>query len=98
MKFKPKKIKKCRLCKGNKFEEIFNLGNDNPLKTIEVLETIEKKLNKTAKIRYVKTKNEMFKTHANIEKAKKLLSYKPMVCFNEGIESFLKWHKHYGDI
>ncbi len=78
--------------------EIFNLGNDNPLKTIEVLETIEKKLNKTAKIRYVKTKNEMFKTHANIEKAKKLLSYKPMVCFNEGIESFLKWHKHYGDI
>lgn len=27
MKFTPKKIKKCRLCKGTKFEEIFNLGN-----------------------------------------------------------------------
>ena len=78
--------------------EIFNLGNDNPLKTIEVLETIEKKLNKKANIKYVETKNEAFKTHANIEKAKKLLSYEPKVCFNEGIESFLEWHKHYGDI
>ena len=27
MKFRPIKIKKCRLCKGSNFEKIFNLGN-----------------------------------------------------------------------
>ena len=38
--------------------EIFNLGNDQPISTKELLSTIEKKLKKTTEIKHLNTKNE----------------------------------------
>ena len=37
--------------------EIFNLGNDQPISTKELLSTIEKKLKKTTKIKHLNTNN-----------------------------------------
>ena len=37
-------------------------------------------------------------THADITKAKNLLGYSPKVCFDEGIERFLDWHRNYENI
>ena len=78
--------------------EIFNLGNDAPIKTKYMLNTIEKYLGKKAIIQQCKTNNENFKTHANITKAKNLLGYEPRVSFDEGIERFLDWYKYYENI
>ena len=54
-----------------------------------------KKLKIKAKIKIKYTKNEAFRTHADIAKAKNLLGYEPKVSFNEGIDLFLDWHKKY---
>ncbi len=78
--------------------EIFNLGNDAPIKTKYMLNTIEKYLGKKAIIQQCKTNNENLKTHANITKAKNLLGYEPRVSFDEGIERFLDWYKYYENI
>ena len=78
--------------------EIFNLGNDTPIKTSYLLNRIEQMIGKKALITTHKTENEAFKTHADITKAKNLLGYDPKVCFDEGIERFLDWHKRYENI
>ena len=71
--------------------EIFNLGNDQPISTKELLSTIEKKLKNTTEIKHLNTNNETLMTHADITKAKNLLRYDPKVSFEKGIELFLNW-------
>jgi UDP-glucuronate 4-epimerase len=78
--------------------EIFNLGNDTPIKTSDLLNRIEQIIGKKALISPHKTENEAFKTHADITKAKNLLAYVPRVGFDEGIERFLEWHSHYENL
>jgi len=78
--------------------EIFNLGNDSPIKTSYLLQKIEHKIGKKALINHKSTENEAQKTHADISKAKNLLGYEPKVDFDEGIEIFLDWHKHYENL
>ena len=78
--------------------EIFNLGNDTPIKTADLLNRIEKIIGKKALVNFCNTENEVFRTHADITKAKNLLGYDPKVCFDEGIERFLEWHRHYENI
>ena len=83
-------------CKNK--NEIFNLGNDAPIKISYLLRKIEKILGKKALIQQSTTENESIKTHADITKAKNLLGYEPKVNFDEGIERFLDWHKQYENI
>ena len=78
--------------------EVFNLGNDNPIKIRNMLHQIEQIIGKKALIQPSITKNEMLKTHADITKAKNLLGYDPKVCFDEGIKRFLDWFKHYENL
>ncbi|MBL6693284.1 MAG: NAD-dependent epimerase/dehydratase family protein [SAR86 cluster bacterium] len=72
--------------------QIFNLGNDKPIKTIYLLNYLEKIANKKAKINEIFTKNEAKHTHANITKAKNRLNYLPQVDFEKGIEKFFQWY------
>ena len=83
------------VCTMKNKNEIFNLGNDAPIKTSELLNKIEQKIGKKGSIKSQQTEYEAIKTHADITKAKNLLGYDPKVCFDEGIETFLDWHKHY---
>ncbi len=78
--------------------EIFNLGNDAPIKTSFLLNRIEKIIGKNALIQHFTTENENISTHADITKAKNLLGYDPKVSFDIGIERFLDWHKQYENI
>lgn len=75
--------------------EIFNLGNNNPIQTSYLLHTIEDYLGKTALLKYSKTRNEMLFTHADIMKSKNLLGYNPQINFIEGIRNFLEWYEYY---
>tara|TARA_B100000965_G_scaffold402853_1_gene429702 strand:+ start:1208 stop:2146 length:939 start_codon:yes stop_codon:yes gene_type:complete len=75
--------------------EIFNLGNDHPISTLDMLNSIESVLNKKTKIINLETNNEALITHADISKAKNLLGYTPRVTFKDGIKFFLDWHKSY---
>ena len=86
---------------GNKEDlgshEIFNLGNNKPVSTIELLDQLKKNLNlvKNFSVITKDSKNESYYTHASIEKAQRILGYNPKVSFRTGISNFLEWHEKY---
>lgn len=75
--------------------ELFNLGNNMPIKTKSLLSLIEKSLNKKAKINYENSINESLSTCANLELSNQKLGYSPKISFEEGMEKFLKWFKEF---
>lgn len=76
---------------------IINLGNDSPVQTLYLLETLESILGKKAKIIHAQTSNEVLSTHADLAKAFKYLGYKPQVCFEDGLYDFVSWLLKYRD-
>lgn len=74
--------------------EIINLGGGAPVSLNQMIETIEKVLNKKAKIEHLPMQpGDVSKTAADITKAKKLLNYNPKTSFKEGIIKFIEWEK-----
>lgn len=72
--------------------EIINLGGGSPVTLNQMISTIEKVLNKTAKInRLPMQPGDVDKTVSDITKAEQLLGYKPKVSFEEGIRKFVEW-------
>ena len=72
--------------------EIINLGNGNPIKLIYLIRKIEKEIDKEAIINFSpKNKFEMFQTNANLDKARKILNYKPTIKIDDGIRFFMNW-------
>ncbi len=72
--------------------EIINLGSDSPYTLKDVISLIEKYTQKKAKIIYRDFhKADMKATWANIEKAKKILNWKPKTNLEEGIKNTVNW-------
>ena len=78
---------------SNSHFELFNLGNDNPISTWELIQKIEKYIGKRAKYKFEFSEIEVKKTWADITKSKEYLNYSPKVSFDEGMENFLNWYK-----
>ena len=78
--------------------EVFNLGNEKPIKTINLVKKIENSLNKKAKIINIFNINEVKITHADLTKSKKLLKYQPKIELEEGMNRFFDWFRDYYEI
>lgn len=76
--------------------EIFNLGGgNNPISLNKVIEKIEYRLGRKAKVkREPFHKTDMRETFANISKAKKFLNWIPDVSVNQGINETINWHNN----
>ena len=72
--------------------EIFNLGNDSPVETWDLINFIENFFGVKSKYNFKKNNTEVKKTWADISKAKKLLNYNPQTQFDEGMKLFLEWY------
>ncbi len=73
--------------------EIINLGSNNPISLIEMVQTIEKALNKKAIINWLPMQpGDVDITYADISKARNLLGYNPSITFKEGIKQFVNWY------
>lgn len=75
--------------------EIFNLGSNKAIKLSDLLHTIEiltgKKFNRNI---LSKRLEEPDITYANIDKAKKLLNWKPKTEFSKGMKIFIDWYRN----
>jgi len=78
--------------------ETINVGNTSTSSLIEVIQIIEKALNKHAKIQFL---NRAYKdpdvVRPNLENAKKLLNWEPKVTIEAGISKTVKWYINYKD-
>ena len=76
--------------------EIINLGRGKPIKLIAFINTIEKLLNKKARLNMKPIQQgDVNQTWADISKAKLLLDYNPKIDISEGIKDFINWYKDY---
>ena len=73
--------------------QILNLGNDKPIKLIELINLIEKKLGKKARIVNHKSHlTDVPATWADISKAKRILDWVPRVDIEKGLEMTVDWY------
>lgn len=88
-------VRSCSYVINNKdVYEIINLGSNNPISLIEMINCISDTLNVTPKIEKLGMQpGDVDRTYACIDKAKKLLGYSPKTTFKEGIEKFIEWYR-----
>lgn len=74
--------------------EIYNLGESETVKLIDLVIILERQLGKEAKITFGERQpGDVEITYADITKAKKQLGYNPRIKIEEGIERYCKWLK-----
>lgn len=88
-------VRSCSYVINNKdVYEIINLGSNNPISLIEMINCIADTLKATPKIEKLGMQpGDVDRTYACIDKAKKLLGYSPKTTFKEGIEKFIEWYR-----
>lgn len=76
--------------------EIFNLGESQTTTLSELITLVESAVGKKAVIDPQPMQpGDVSITYANIDKAKKLLSYQPTTKVSEGIPKFVEWYRQY---
>lgn len=79
--------------KGSMYE-VINLGNNQTVELLELVEAIENASGITAKkIFGIEQPGDVEQTWANIHKAKKTLNYKASYNLEEGLSNFTNWYK-----
>jgi len=74
--------------------EILNLGNHTPVKLKDMINAVADVVGVKAKIKQLPMQEgDVDVTFASIEKAEKLLNYRPETSFKQGLEKFYQWHQ-----
>jgi UDP-glucuronate 4-epimerase len=78
---------------------VFNLGRGQPTVLLDVIRLIEQSLGARAKLRFVpQPPGEPPLTHADIDRARARLGYRPSVTIEEGIARYVRWFKGSGAV
>ena len=76
--------------------EIFNIGTDQCITTGEGIKYVETALGAKAKFtRKPKRMGDQLKTHANIDKARRMLGYDPKTRAEDGLRAEAEWYKNH---
>ena len=76
--------------------DIFNLGEANPLSLIDLVRLLEKSIGKKSHLKYLPMQEgDVFRTFADITKARKVLGYNPEIEIEKGIRNYLDWFTEY---
>ena len=73
--------------------KIYNIGNNNPVKLMDFIEAIEKKLGKKAKKNMLPLQmGDVPSTYADVKDLVEDLGYKPSTSIQEGVNNFIDWY------
>lgn len=76
--------------------KIYNIGNSSPVKLMDFIYAIEKKLQKTAKKNFLPMQaGDVVKTYADTEDLEKDVDYKPLTKIEDGVNNFINWYLKY---
>ena len=76
--------------------EIYNIGGSESIKLMHFIKVIEKKLNKKAKIKFLKLQpGDIISTRASLNKINKFLIGYKEINIQKGISNFVDWYKSY---
>jgi UDP-glucuronate 4-epimerase len=79
--------------------KIYNIGNNNPVKLMDFIEAIEKKLGKKAKKNMLPLQaGDVPSTYADVSDLIEDLDYKPDTSIQEGVGKFIEWYLEFFNI
>jgi nucleoside-diphosphate-sugar epimerase len=74
--------------------EIFNIGTDVTHTTAEAISTVEGVIGRSARVATAPRRpGDQLRTHANIEKARRILGYNPTTTLRQGIHRTVEWYR-----
>jgi UDP-glucuronate 4-epimerase len=75
---------------------IYNIGNNKPVKLMDYIDALEKKLKKKAKINFLPLQaGDVPDTYASIKNLKEKFNYYPKTSVFDGVSKFIVWYKDY---
>tara|TARA_B100000575_G_scaffold285397_1_gene280618 strand:- start:501 stop:1460 length:960 start_codon:yes stop_codon:yes gene_type:complete len=78
--------------------EIFNLGNNQSVELLHMINLIEKEINRKAIIDFQPLQpGDVIESFAEIKKSEKKLNFNPRTSIDIGIKKFIEWYKDYHD-
>lgn len=79
--------------------KVYNIGNNQPVKLMEFIETLEELLGKKAiKEFYPMQPGDVYQTYADVNDLVKDFDFKPSTSIREGLSEFVNWYKQYFSI
>jgi len=74
--------------------KIYNIGNNNPVKLLDFIGTIENALGQKAEMNmFPMQPGDVYATYADVETLSKDAGFKPSTSIKDGIKSFVDWYK-----
>jgi UDP-glucuronate 4-epimerase len=74
--------------------KIFNIGNGNPVKLLDFIDSLENSLDIKATKNFMPMQaGDVYQTYADIEDLYMVTNYKPLVAVNDGVKEFVNWYK-----
>ncbi|MCL6573377.1 MAG: NAD-dependent epimerase [Bacillus sp. (in: Bacteria)] len=75
---------------------IYNIGNNNPLKVMDLISTLEKLIGKKAKIKFLAMQpGDVKETYADISDLQADVDFYPLTTIETGLTHFINWYKGY---
>lgn len=75
---------------------LYNIGNNNPVELMYLIEVLEKTLGKTAEKQMMPLQpGDVPSTYANVEALIEDVGFQPATSIEDGVERFVKWYKGY---
>lgn len=76
--------------------EIYNIGNNSPVKLLDFIEILENAIGRKAIREYLPMQDgDVLSTYANIDKLYDKINFKPNTSLEEGLGLFINWYKQY---
>jgi UDP-glucuronate 4-epimerase len=76
--------------------QIYNIGNDRPVTTLDMIEILERHMGqKAVKEFFPPQPGDVFETWADIDDLKQAVGFSPSTPLEKGLEEFVKWYKDY---
>ena len=73
--------------------EVFNVGGGSRISVNGLIEIIEEKVGKEAKIKYIENqKGDVSDTLADVNKARAMLNWRPKIDIHRGLSNYIMWH------
>ncbi|MBS8265420.1 NAD-dependent epimerase [Mesobacillus boroniphilus] len=76
--------------------KIYNIGNNNPVKLLDFIQTLEEKIGQKAKVVFLPMQpGDVKTTYADITDLQRDVGFSPSTALEKGLESFVDWYKEY---
>lgn len=76
--------------------KIYNIGNNQPVKLMDFIETLEEALGKKAEKEFLPMQpGDVYQTYADVTELMRDFDFKPSTTIQEGLRSFAEWYKEF---